>query len=167
MLAMRLDLSARRVRRMLGALARRARDLEPVRRDFAEYLVGSVKRNFEAGGRPRPWPPSARARRHGDKTLINTGRLRASISWRVRGNAVLVGTNLAYAPAHQFGVRKRITQRVRAHARRTRTGRVVAVRAHTRRIHMRLPPRPFLVVQAEDWAYLRRRLRRHLRPKEA
>lgn len=31
--------------------------LLPVNRQFGEYQKGSIRRNFEAGGRPTPWPP--------------------------------------------------------------------------------------------------------------
>lgn len=35
--------------------------------------------------------------------LVDTGRLRSSIGYRVEGSEVVVGTNLLYAPVHQFG----------------------------------------------------------------
>ena len=162
MISLRIDLSMRRARQMLAGMIRRTRDLGPVRRDFAQHMVESVTLNFLRGGRPRRWIPSRRAELTGGTTLVRTARLMKSISWRVRGNVVLVGTNVAYAAAHQFGVDKQVVQRVRAHLRRTRSGKQVVVRPHTRRVHMRLPARPFLVVQDEDLAYLEERLRAHV-----
>ncbi|MBI4799675.1 MAG: phage virion morphogenesis protein [Desulfarculus sp.] len=167
MARMGIGLSDAGARAFLGSLASRAQDLQPVRADFAEYMVTSVKRNFEAGGRPQGWPPSRRAQLKGGKTLVKTARLQRSILGRVSGETVLVGTNVAYAAAHQFGVSKVVTQQVRAHARRIKVkgkkGKSwVIVRAHTRRVRLNLPARPFLLVHDEDRAYLNRSLLRHL-----
>lgn len=138
-----------------------AKELTPVLKDFGEYMVGSVKRNFAAGGRPRKWKPSRRALATGGKTLINSGRLRSSIGWKVKKGSVYVGTNVAYAGAHQFGVSKTVAQTVRAHSRRSKNGRRIQVRAHNRRMRMRLPARPFLKVQRQDRGYLNASLRKH------
>lgn len=73
------------------------------------------------------------------KILIETGRLRDSMTyWIPRLRVLEVGTNVVYAAARQFGVSQDVT--VPAHRRQ--------VRAHTRR--MRLPARPFVVIQRED-----------------
>jgi phage gpG-like protein len=138
-----------------------ASELSPVLKDFGEYMVGSVKRNFAAGGRPRKWKPSHRALATGGKTLVKSGRLRTSIGWRLGRRAVYVGTNVKYARAHQFGVNKTVSQTVRAHSRRTRNGQMVQVRAHSLRLRLRLPARPFLLVQREDKLYLKASLRKH------
>lgn len=139
-----------------------ATELTPVLKDFGEYMVGSVKRNFAAGGRPRKWKPSLRALATGGKTLVKSGRLRSSIGWQVKGGSTYVGTNVAYAKAHQFGVNKTVTQTVRAHSRRTKNGRRVQVRAHSRRMRLRMAARPFLKVQREDRLYMNASLRKHI-----
>lgn len=164
---MDLTLDTGQARSFLRGLHDAAVDLDPVRRDFAEYMVTSVKRNFEAGGRPRRWVPSQRVVLTGGQTLIKTGRLRRSIVAQVSGETVLVGSNLAYAGAHQFGVSKQVVQQVRSHSRKVKpraTGQAsfVIVRAHARSVRLNLPARPFLVVQREDRAYLNRSLLRHL-----
>lgn len=164
---MDLTLDSGQARSFLRGLHDAATNLDPVRRDFAEYMVTSVKRNFEAGGRPRRWVPSRRAVLRGGQTLIQTGRLRRSIVGRVSGESVLVGANLAYAAAHQFGVSKQVVQQVRSHARKIKPRAkgqvsVVIVRAHARSVRLNLPARPFLAVQREDMAYLNRSLLRHL-----
>lgn len=38
-----------------------------------------------------------------DNSRVDTGKLRQSISHRVRGTAVYIGTNLDYAPYHELG----------------------------------------------------------------
>lgn len=158
---MQVNLSGK-ARKVLHATKARAKELDSLRRDIAEYMVTSVKRNFEAGGRPRKWVPSRRAATTGGKTLIKTARLKNSISGRVRGDSALVGTNVAYAGAHQKGVKALVTQRVRAHFRRTRRGGFSAVRPHTRRMPINIPARRFLLIQREDRRYINRKTLRHL-----
>jgi phage gpG-like protein len=56
-----------------------------------------------------PWAPLApltvKARRKGSNSpLTDTGRLLGSISHTVAGNTAVVGTNVFYAPYHQYGV---------------------------------------------------------------
>ncbi|MFH2124929.1 MAG: phage virion morphogenesis protein [Pseudomonadota bacterium] len=159
-LAASIDTDLVGARSWLRGVKTTATNLSPVLKDFGEYMVGSVKRNFAAGGRPRKWQPSNRALATGGKTLVKTGRLRSSLSSRVEGKAVNVGTNVAYAKAHHFGVNKTVSQSVRSHSRRTSRG-TVQVRAHSRRARLHLPARPFLLVQREDRLYLNLRLRRH------
>lgn len=161
---MAVNVDGRAARRALGGLKGKLTNLDPVRHDFGEYMVGSVKRTFAAGGRPRKWKPSLRALATGGKTLIQTARLKNSITSKVRAKDVLVGTNVAYGAAHQFGVDKRVVQQVRAHARRTKGGGYALVKAHRRRRRLRLAKRPFLKVQREDQRYLNRRLLRHFDP---
>ena len=137
-------------------------NLGPVRRDFAGRMESSVEQNFRSSGRPIPWQPSIRALTSGGKTLIKTARLKNSITSRVRGEHVVIGSNVSYARAHQKGVDKTVTQRVRAHRRNPKNRRAHQVRAHTRRMRLRLVARPFLLVQQSDRAYLRKRIRQHL-----
>ena len=83
--------------------------------------IGSGLRNlaldrFKAGKGPdgTPWEPSGRVKaiaaaskaarnRKRGKTLIETGRLRASIHWQADPSGVAVGTDVKYAAIHQFG----------------------------------------------------------------
>lgn len=98
---------------------RKAGDLRPAFREMGEILHGSVMRNFAAGGRPQRWRPNtpatierkarkSRGRRRrraiaGNKPLLDTGRLRASITYRATRDFAEVGTNVVYGPTHQFG----------------------------------------------------------------
>jgi len=40
------------------------------------------------------------------KSIVDTGRLRDSINYKVSGDEVAVGTNVEYAPYHEYGTRK-------------------------------------------------------------
>lgn len=136
-------------------LAGRLRDLGPVREAFGDRLRRSVLQNFDAGGRPTPWQPS---RKKGGQTLVDTGRLKNSVNYQVDGDDVAVGTDVAYARAHQLGVDTQVS--VPARLKRHVDGRLLRAGQGTR--HMRLPARPFLLVQDEDWAYLGRLLKSYL-----
>lgn len=81
-----------------------------------------------------------------------TGRLRRSINYRLETTPTsvygIVGTNVEYARAHEYGVDKNVT--VREHMRQIKKAwgkdlkapKAVMVRSHSR--HMRLPERSFL-----------------------
>ena len=86
----------------------RAPDGEPWQPLARATKVGRLKRdrrNFRKGGglsrRGR------RAARAGFQPLVDTGRLRASITRKVHGHAVEIGTDAAYAATHQFGDARR------------------------------------------------------------
>jgi len=64
-------------------------------------------------------------------TLIDTGRLRNSITSRAYGDRVEIGTKVVYAAIHQFGGK-------------AGRGRKVTI-----------PARPYLMVQDEDWPQIR------------
>ena len=138
-------------------------DFSPVSGTIAQHLENSVRRNFREGGRPERWTPSKRADRdagYGNKsgqTLVDTARLMNSIVGVGDRDEVRVGTNVAYAAAHNFGIDQEITQQVREHVRRITQAfgkpvkmTPVTVKAHSRKRHMHLPAREFMLVQDED-----------------
>lgn len=59
----------------------------------------SVKTNFQEGGRPLKWKQSQRAIRDGGLTLVDSGRLRSSIKWKLGRDrqGVSIGTPVEYA----------------------------------------------------------------------
>jgi phage gpG-like protein len=135
-----------------------------------EIVRTSIEQNFAQGGRPVRWLPSARAKEQAGQTLSDTGRLRRSLTVDAEDDRVRVGTNVAYAPVHQFGAARgsfgTVLVHVRAHVRRivkrnvtTRRGKKIAsgvsfVKAHSRRQALPwgdIPARPFMQVQEEDW----------------
>ncbi|WP_036259193.1 phage virion morphogenesis protein [Meiothermus cerbereus] len=113
-----------RLNRALRKLA--ATRLDRVAASVGEVLVSSTIQRFneQKGPDGRPWEPLAAAtvaprkkdfkksgglrkqaleRMEKRKILIQSGRLRNSITARRDGTRVAVGTNLVYAAIHQFG----------------------------------------------------------------
>ena len=76
--------------------------------EVGQTLVSSTLYRFEEGRAPDgvPWLPSRRARETGGQTLVDTARLRNSITHRASADGVEVGTNVVYAAIHQFGSRR-------------------------------------------------------------
>jgi phage virion morphogenesis protein len=111
--------------RKLRAAAGRAADMTSAWASVGEVLLASVRKNFDAGGRPTPWlplksVPSGRNRSAGSrKILVDSARLMRSISYSPRPDGLSMGTNVVYGATHQFG-------------------------------RGSVPARPFLVVQSED-----------------
>lgn len=94
-------------------------------------LVRSVRNDWLRGPRPK-------------KLGVVTGRLRSSISRKPavkRGSrySSAIGTNVRYAPIHEFGFEGLVN--IGAHTRKA-FGRIINVRSHGRRVN--LPARPFL-----------------------
>jgi phage gpG-like protein len=84
-------------------------DLKKPLKDSGTYMEGSIGRRF----RGAPWqglsPTTLKIHPHraGGKPLNDTGRLRMSVTsgavQTVSGNSLRYGTNLVYAPIHNFG----------------------------------------------------------------
>ena len=164
-----------RVRRILRRLQARMDDMRPAARVIGEIVVESVQRNFEAGGRPAPWKPlseTTKTRRRakgkwpGQILVVHgvSGGLMGAVNYRAGTDRVTIGTKKAYAAVHQFGARQgefgAVMARVKSHFRKIR-GKRVRVKTHTRHQELPwgdIPARPFLLVQDEDWAEIRRSL---------
>ena len=101
--------------RVLNRTARLKRDIRQVERPMKAagvYMIGSVVKNFNAGGRPKKWTRLAAStvlrRRKGKgkggmKPLVDSGQLRNSSSMRLRMAGVEVGTNMVQAKRQHFG----------------------------------------------------------------
>ncbi len=102
-------------------------DLAPLMADVGQSLVLSVDQRFATGHGPGgvPWRPlhPRTVKRKGGKTLIlvDTARLKNSITYRASAREVEVGTNVQYAAAHQFGATIEIPARTQEARRRTET----------------------------------------------
>ncbi len=159
-----VEIKDKEVKRLFTRLKKNATDLKPAFREIGEIVRSSVIRNFQAGGRPDKWKATKtgsvysayRGRgkkkrkvytlkgsltkgyaryRAGKKTLIDKARLQNSITARAQSDRVVVGTNVIYARIHQLG----------GEAGRNRK--------------VKIPARPYLLVQEEDWTPIKDRLR--------
>jgi phage gpG-like protein len=75
-------------------------------KELVQVLVSDVKRRFVTSTSPdgARWRPLKHKRpRGGDKPLLDTGRLMASITGRSSPTEIVVGTAHPAAPLHQFG----------------------------------------------------------------
>lgn len=114
-----MDVRIAGVKAVIAVLERVANvDPREALEEIGAYLHRRVIENFERQSDPwgRPWEPLSPetvARKGSSRILEDTGGLRQSIAWRLVGSeAVAVGTNLEYAPVHQFGAkRKNIPER--------------------------------------------------------
>lgn len=94
--------------RLLRSLDRLTRPgaMREVSRAAAEGAMSALMDRFRTATDPygRAWPPSLRAQLEGGQTLSDTGRLRRSFSVQsVSERGFVIGTNVRYAAAHQFG----------------------------------------------------------------
>jgi len=77
---------------LLKAMLARAQNPIQLLREVGLFIVGEMKQNIEAGGRPDQWPESIRVQRNGGQTLRNSGALYNSIVYDVPDNqSVIVG----------------------------------------------------------------------------
>jgi phage gpG-like protein len=142
-----------------------ARRVEKPMRAAGVHMLGSIEKNFQQQGRPDRWSPlhprtlSGRRKgksggpvrdergryarkRGGSRILIDSARLKNSMSFRlVEGPGVEVGTNVVYAPRHQFGYRG----------------------SGKGRGHSDTPARPFMEIQDEDVREIGEIFSRHIR----
>lgn len=84
-------------------------DMLPVMKALGRVLRSGAQLRFREEKSPEgvPWKASFRAKNEAGQTLSATRRLRNSITERADRTKVEVGTNVAYAVAHQFGARIR------------------------------------------------------------
>lgn len=77
--------------------------------ELMDVIGGALRDNvldrFEHGRGPdgTPWKKSERATRQSGQTLVDTARLRDSITYAASSRDVTVGSNVIYAAIHQFG----------------------------------------------------------------
>lgn len=99
---MRIEVNNQQALRALRRLGENAERLEPGLRAVGQAIRSHVLLGFRTGTDPygSPWLP---LKLRQGRPLVDTGRLRSSITYRVVGNTVTIGTNLVHAPVHQFG----------------------------------------------------------------
>jgi len=136
-----------------------------------EYMLTSVEENFQAQGRPTRWKRLSIAtlksgykgkkfkkrggltkafRDHvaGKKILIDSGRLKNSITYKVKAikklqdTKIYIGTNMVYAAIHQYG----------------------GYAGRGRKVY--IPARPYLLMQEQDRVWISSFFRKNLWEKE-
>ena len=108
----RIEVDDRAVKAWLGALIEKGR--RPPMRAIGHALAENARLRFRESRGPdgQPWAPLspatiARRRQGSSKPLLDTGRLRNSITYATEGqNAVVVGTNVRYGRMQQQGAAK-------------------------------------------------------------
>lgn len=105
-----LNIDLTEVRGLLAAVADPGLKHEMLRKSGA-IVRESCKLNFDVGGRPKRWKPVyirvvRGVEQYNNEPLRDTGRLQRSITSAVVGDKAIVGTNVIYAPVHQFGAKK-------------------------------------------------------------
>lgn len=106
----------------------------------------SVLLNFVHGGRPNGWlPPQHRP----GPPLRDKGILMGSISGQVTGSKGIVSTVDKRANALHYGIQKVFGVTVKAHTRR-RNGKSHKVKSHARKQRMKIPARPFMLMQVPE-----------------
>lgn len=145
-----------------AALRRLARtmpagDMTPAMQQLGRVLKTGAQLRFRTGKGPdgTAWKKSLRAATQGGQTLRDQGLLANSITWEASRSSVAVGTNLIYAPIHQFGGTIRASSATTLRF-RLATGQWVSPKAVT------MPARPFLGASEGDRAELLRVLQAHL-----
>lgn len=107
---MTINFDASELERVLHNAANHLTDTAPLMEDISRQLVTETKLNFDFGGRPA-WAglsPLTIARRRGGAGAIlqDTGDLKRSINASHTVDTATVGSNLKYAPTHQFGAKQ-------------------------------------------------------------
>jgi len=127
----------------LKKAAAKMKNPEGALRQMGGVLLRSIAKTFAAGGRPQKWEPSIRASKIGGKTLLKTARLLRSITFSVGTRTLTVGTNVKYARIHHLGgvIKPKSGKALKVN--------IPGVGWRTLK-QVRIPARPFLVVQAED-----------------
>lgn len=119
---------AREAAALIAGVAERLRDLTPIARVIAADVKAAIDRRFQTATGPTgaAWAQhspttdrmrgvgggfigpqtehrASRRRRGAGQLLLDTGRLRQSIAVETTRTGIVVGTNVAYARAQQFG----------------------------------------------------------------
>ncbi|MBF0546218.1 MAG: phage virion morphogenesis protein [Candidatus Riflebacteria bacterium] len=170
----KIDVDDKEVREYLKLLEQKLSNLGPPFKAIATYLRNSTKLRFtnQAGPDGAMWPTSKRAskdkgeREDKGQTLVDTGRLRSSITSKTSVNqieniektSIEFGTNVIYAAMMQYGCAKgkysktiKVKQFKRRKAGKKR--RTLTVKEHDRRAVIpwgNIPPRPFLGINKDD-----------------
>ena len=107
---MTINLDASELERALNHAANHLTHTAPLMADISRALLSETLLRFHFGGRPA-WaglsPVTITRRRGGAGAILqDTGELKRSITANHTEDTASVGTNLVYAPTHQFGAKQ-------------------------------------------------------------
>ena len=151
-----VNINVRDFNRSLAALMRKVRDQRSMWEEIGFILLKSVDENFEQEGRPDwdEWDPAVgETKPPGDKILTDSGQLRRSVTHDADAEGVTIGSNLEYAAIHQFG------GQTKPHEIKARfasvlhffMGQTPIFAKAVQHPGSKIPARPFLMVQDEDY----------------
>lgn len=167
----KIEVDDRAIKQAIGAALSISKNPKPMFREIGAALVDSTKLRFKDSTAPsgQAWAPLSAltiSRRRGGgkgaKPLLDTGRLRNSITMLAGNDFVEVGTNVRYAAIHQFGGAIDIAARSQQlFFRQGKNGQVgnrfvkkkrsnFAQWATIGAYQINIPARPFLGLSAED-----------------
>jgi len=105
-----IKIKADEVEKKLNELQQKGKNLKPLFNQIGYTLIDIVEENFESESfLGKPWTPlkestkKQKAKKGYTKTLQNRGHLAESIDFEATNDKLILGTNLEYAPIHQFG----------------------------------------------------------------
>lgn len=186
MSAMELTVDTSNVAGLLNGILHKLEDPTEILFKLGAYAANEVRRNFTEGGRyqsefsavggDKKWVAhspvtekiyESQGIRGPYSLLVQSGRLVQSITSRVEGKSVIVGTNVEYAAIHQFGSAKGAYEMlIKAHIRKRKVmasqilksgkpGKIKPMNQNTSvRAHMRkspaIPARPFMNIHPES-----------------
>ncbi len=99
---LKIQINDRRVRAWIDAAVQTVGNTHDVLDTIGNVVANEVRQSFIRGESPyhEPWAP---LKLRAGQPLRDTGRLMNSITYQVWAGYVEVGTNVCYAPVHQFG----------------------------------------------------------------
>lgn len=102
MIEPRIEIESAEATAAFNRLLQFARDPREGLDAIGRVLKAKVQLGFHTGTDPygRPWAP---LKSRSGQPLRDKGHLMNSYDYQVEGNSVVLGTNLMYAPTHQFG----------------------------------------------------------------
>ena len=100
-----IDLDSALVNEKLEKIAQKQGDWTQELYDSGIYMLRSMDLNFAMQGRPNRWTQSLAAQKRQGMTLVDTGRLRRSVTsivssdtrWRLKKDSLSISTNVPYA----------------------------------------------------------------------
>lgn len=131
---------------------------------IAKHVAQSVRDNFEQSGRPRRW---MRLKYGSHKPLVKSGALMNSVTYRFTENSATIeaGAGLPYASIQNFGgiTHPTVTKKMLGYLfgvvfkGKKRKGKSTGLTIGSK-MTIRIPARPFMVLQDEDIKYIKERI---------